>query len=74
MGREPGIPGFTCQGILGHALGATPVKSEGLQQRLLWIPLELENWDSLSEVTRMNTGGGHLPVSGHIDHLLGKEA
>lgn len=51
MGREPGIPGFTCQGILGHALGATPVKSEGLQQRLLWIPLELKNWEGLSEVT-----------------------
>lgn len=46
MGREPGILGFTCQGILGCALGATPVKSEGLQQRL-----EVKNWEGLSEVT-----------------------
>lgn len=60
MGRDPGTPEFAFQNVLGPALGATPVRSKGLQQRLLWIHWSLGGRDP-SEVTRM--WGGHLPVT-----------
>lgn len=54
MGRDPGTPEFAFQNIPGPALGATPVRSKGLQQRLLWI-----HWG----LGREGPAGGHQNVT-----------